>query len=131
MSAKKILIIEDEPAVSELIRRKLEMAGYETSCAFNGSQAGFYARTGKPDLITLDLNIPAESGEIVYSKLKAADATKNIPVLIVSSEADSMRVEKMIMKTGAVKEDIFSKPIDFAALLGRIAFYLSEKTAQD
>ena len=126
MGQKKILVIEDEPTVSKLIIVKLNAAGYETSCAFTGSQADFYSRTGKPDLITLDLNIPGESGEIIYSKLKNQDETKNIPVIVISAEADSMRVEKMIEREGIDKQDVFSKPIAFEPLLARIAFYLSD-----
>ena len=120
------MIIDDDPEVNNLMKEYLEASDYRSVSVFDGMQAVQIARTRKPDLILLDLNLPAGGGEMVYSRLKLMKFTESLPVLFVTGEAPG-RLEKLAAKKGVNKEDIFTKPVDFGLLLEKIKNVLSEK----
>jgi CheY-like chemotaxis protein len=82
---KKVLIVDDDPNVQMILKMTLERAGYETASAVDAMQGPMLARTLKPDLITLDIMMPAGGGVSVYRRLKQNTLTMNIPVIIYSS----------------------------------------------
>lgn len=90
----RILVVDDEPDVLLLCRVNLEFDGHEVLEAGDGERGYDVARTEQPDLIVLDVMLPARDGFSVLERLKADDETKHIPVIMLTAkaqEADQMR----------------------------------------
>ena len=86
-----LLLVEDERSHSELLQMFLEAAGYRTVTDWDGLLAPSLARALQPDVITLDLELPAVDGRRVLASLKADPSTAAIPVVIISAHADLLR----------------------------------------
>ncbi len=84
---KRILVVDDEMDLRTFISTLLESNGYKVAVAENGEQGMLKAREKKPDLITLDVMMPKESGIKMYRDLKTNDELKGVPVLIISGLA--------------------------------------------
>lgn len=97
----KILIVEDDRFLSELITQKIGAEGYEVSLAMDGEQALVKAKEEKPHLILLDLILPTMDGFAVLQQLKASPETQNIPVIILSNLGQKEDVERG-MQLGAI-----------------------------
>lgn len=80
-----VLIIDDDPNVHMILKMTLERAGYDSASAMDAMQGPMLARNLKPDLIILDIMMPAGGGVSVYRRLKQNTITMNIPVIIYSS----------------------------------------------
>jgi len=98
--AKKILVIEDDKFLRELISQKLLKEGYEVVEAVDGDSGLEKAKEEKPDLILLDLILPGIDGFEVLSKVKADPKISSTPVIILSNLGQKEDVEKG-MKLGA------------------------------
>jgi DNA-binding response OmpR family regulator len=81
----KILIVEDETAIAQMYKFKLEHTGFEVKCAFNGQQGLDLAESFKPDLILLDLRMPVMTGEDMLEKLRTSIWGANIRVIILTN----------------------------------------------
>lgn len=81
---KKILIIEDDPVIVKYLEAVFSDNGYATCTAGSTMQGLEVVRKEKPDLITLDLELPGEWGPRFYRKLRKDKALRNIPVIVVS-----------------------------------------------
>lgn len=92
---KKILHVEDDKNIALLVRAVLERAGYQVFSAFDAMQAVMMARQVQPDLIVLDLMIPAGGGNSVYERIRAINTTQSIPVLVYSATPKE-EIEKKI-----------------------------------
>jgi PAS domain S-box-containing protein len=104
--AGKILIIDDEAGVRQLMRRFLDREGFDVEEAANGEEGIARARASRPDAITLDVMMPGMDGWAVLSALKADVDLRDIPVIIVSIVDD----KKLGYSLGAA--DYLTKPID-------------------
>ena len=104
----RILVIEDEEGIRKFIRRVLE-PDYEVHLAGDGEEGLKQARWAKPHLILLDIHMPGFDGLTVLAKLKAHEATRVIPVVIVSVQGDT-DVLLECQRGGAVDQII--KPFD-------------------
>jgi DNA-binding response OmpR family regulator len=93
---KKILFIEDEAALQKTFRDVLEKEGYQMISALDGESGLRLARSEKPDLILLDLILPRKDGFEVLKELKEDEATKGIPVIVLTNLEDIESVEKAI-----------------------------------
>ena len=98
--AKKILIIEDDKFLRELISQKLEIEGYEISEAVDGEKGIKQVEEEKPDLVLLDLILPGIDGFEVLTKMKEDSALSQIPVIILSNLGQKDDVERGL-KIGA------------------------------
>lgn len=112
--AKKILIIEDYPATAKMMSEILEIEGFESIIAPDGSVGIEKALSEKPELILLDIMLPGMDGLEVCTKLRANPATMNIPVIMVSVKAADEDV-KAGMAKGA--NGYVTKPFDPFKLL--------------
>ncbi|MDD5032104.1 MAG: response regulator [Patescibacteria group bacterium] len=92
--SKKILIIEDEEALSEMYKMKFEQEGYEVLAASDGTEGIDLAKKKKPDLILLDLVLPGMNGYEVLEKLRAAEETKKGKIYILSNLGQSGEIKK-------------------------------------
>lgn len=99
--AKKILIVEDDKFLRELIFRKLENEGYQVVAAVEGEEGLKKADEEKPDLILLDLILPGIDGFEVLSQLKQNERLASIPVIILSNLGQREEIEKGL-KLGAI-----------------------------
>ncbi len=97
----KILIIEDDKFLRELISKKLVDKGYEIIKAVDGAEGVEKTKKGNPDLILLDLILPKMNGFEVLSEIKDDPATSSIPVIILSNLGQKEDVEKGL-KLGAI-----------------------------
>ncbi len=91
---KKILMIEDEPVLVEMYKLYLEKFGFEVLSASDGQTGLEIARQKTPDLILLDILMPAEDGWEVIKSLKSDSETRCVPVVIFSNLAQIKEIEK-------------------------------------
>lgn len=117
MSRERILIIEDEEDIAELVRFNLEKEGYQISIATTGEEGMKAARADMPDLIILDLMLPGLDGLDVCKVLKAGDKTKGIPIVIVTAKGEESDVVTGL-EVGA--DDYITKPFSPKVLIARI-----------
>jgi CheY-like chemotaxis protein len=82
--AKKILIVDDDPVVVKYLRALFEDNGYETCTAGSSSEGLKVVREEKPDMITLDLQMPGDWGPRFYRKLRQDKDLRETPVLVIS-----------------------------------------------
>jgi two-component system, OmpR family, response regulator VicR len=105
---KKICIIEDEPAMIELVSLILRNRGFEVVGAVGGQEGLDLIAKTKPDLVLLDLMMPDMSGWDVYQHMRADDGMKNIPVIVVTAKAQS--IDKVLGLHIAKVQDYITKP---------------------
>ena len=105
--AKKILIVDDEPMVVTLLRKRIESRGFLVETAHDGMTCLQKAKECKPDFILLDVLMPEMDGFETCRQLKAMDETAGIPVVLFTASQDS-KLEAMATKVGAVK--VVQKP---------------------
>ncbi len=123
MSNKKILIVDDDPDVRRGLQVRLKANHYETFFASDGISTISEARKHVPDLIILDLGLPAGDGFAVMGLLQANDFLSTIPIIVVSARDRFANREKAI-QAGATA--FFQKPVDNASLLTMIRKVLGE-----
>ena len=119
---KTILIVDDEPDFVSLLQDNLESRGYRVLTAHEGVRGIETAHKSKPDLILLDLKMPAGTGQSVLQALKGHAETRTIPVIIITAFVGPQLKEEM-KKLGA--KDFFTKPFDTEMLLATIESLLS------
>lgn len=112
-----ILIVEDNEMNRDMLSRRLERRGYSIQTAVDGSEGLQKAGAINPSLILMDMSLPVIDGWEVTSRLKAAEATREIPVIALTAHAMSDDREKAI-RAGC--DDYDTKPIDLPRLLGKI-----------
>lgn len=120
--AKKILIVEDEPRNLKLFRDLLQRIGYETIEATDGEQGVELARARNPDLILMDIMMPKMDGIEATRILKADTATKNIPIIALTSYAMKGDRERTL-EAGC--DGYIAKPVDIQELLKAVEHFLS------
>jgi len=86
MTKKRILVVDDEKDFVEMLQIRLEANGYEVIPAYDGIQCVALAKGKKPDLILLDIMMPAGSGYLVCKKLKMDPLTWSIPVIFLTAK---------------------------------------------
>lgn len=124
MPAEKILVVEDEENIQELIRYNLAKEGYQVSCVLSGEKGLEAARTGSPDLVLLDLMLPGLDGLDVCKELKRDAATQGIAVIMVTAKGDETNIV-MGLELGA--DDYVVKPFSPKILLSRVKAVLRRK----
>lgn len=92
--AKKILLVEDDPFLSEIYVTKFEEAGFNVSVAGDGSLGLQKVKEENPDILMLDIVMPNVDGFELLRLLKQEQATKNIPVVILSNLGEQEDVER-------------------------------------
>ena len=113
----RILLVEDHREIWDFLSRRLKRHGHEVSVAEDGQAGLDQARSEKPDLILLDMNLPVMDGWTVAGTLKGDAATKPIPIIALTAHAMSGDREKAV---NAGCDDYHPKPIDFSHLLSQI-----------
>jgi CheY-like chemotaxis protein len=91
---KRILICDDDPAILRVLQVNLEVEGYDTLLAHHGEEALEIANREHPDLVILDIMMPRLDGYQTCERLKADDATKDIPVVFLSAKAQQSDIDE-------------------------------------
>ncbi len=119
--ATKILYIEDDLNNALLMKRILEIDGYNVSLAASGDIGLDKAHKEHPDLILLDIYMPGLNGHEVAKRLRQTDDTKNIPILVISASpnSDDKRLSQEVGCNGYI-----TKPIDVDHISDQVAAYL-------
>ncbi len=124
----KILIVEDDPAIRQLLKAVLEGAGHEVFEVGDGLSAHPTAREVRPDVVLCDIGLPGIDGFEVLGLLKDDADLKHIPVLMVTAWAEPVLVAKALDR-GA--HDYVKKPFDIAELSARVEAALRMKSETD
>jgi two-component system, cell cycle response regulator DivK len=123
----KILLVEDNETNRDLLRRRLERKGHLVITAEDGEQGYSLAHSEKPDLILMDISLPAMDGWQVAQLLKTNDSTRHIPIIVLTAHALVSDLAKA-SETGCSGYE--TKPIEFARLSQRIDNLLPERTPE-
>ena len=118
----KILIVEDNEMNRDMLSRRLQRKGFEVVMAEDGQQGVDMSKSENPDVILMDLGLPVMDGWQATSSIKEDEATKNIPIIVLTAHAMAGDREKAL-DAGADEYD--TKPIEFKRLLGKINDFLS------
>lgn len=121
---KKILCVDDSNVVLLMERLILEKADYDLITAATGGEAVATAKRERPDLILLDVVMPVMDGFEACRHLRAADETREIPIIMVTTRSEAVNVEQGYV-TGCT--DYVTKPIDTIELLTKVRNYLGEQ----
>jgi len=106
--SKKVVYIEDESEMIDLVRLILSRKGYEVIGANGGREGLDIIRQKLPDLVLLDLMMPDMDGWDVYQQMKSVEATRDIPVIVITAKAQS--IDKVLGLHIAKVDDYISKP---------------------
>jgi adenylate cyclase len=127
-SGATVLVVDDQPESVQLLAAILSTGGYQVLSANGGATAIELARTEKPALVVLDVDMPSMDGFEVCARLKLDPQTADIPVLMLTAMAD---VEFRIKGLQLGAEDYLTKPFNYRELLARVARRLRAKEAAD
>lgn len=128
MTGQLILIVEDEADIVELLKFNLEKEGYRTEVARTGEEGLEKARKASPDLILLDLMLPGLDGLEVCKVLRANEATRSIPVIMLTAKGEEIDVVTGL-EVGA--DDYVAKPFSPKVLIARIRAALRRNSGEE
>jgi len=131
MPKEKILVVDDEEDILELVRHNLAREGYQVICAATGEKAVDKAQKEKPDLIVLDLMLPGIDGLQVARTLKADARTRQVPIIMLTAKGEEADIVTGL-ELGA--DDYITKPFSPRVLLARIRAVIrrhAKKTEDD
>jgi two-component system, OmpR family, alkaline phosphatase synthesis response regulator PhoP len=117
MAKKKILVVDDEEDILELVRYNLAREGYNVLCASSGEDGLKAAKSEKPDLIVLDLMLPGIDGLDVTRRLKGDPVTRKIPIVMLTAKGEESDIVAGL-ELGA--EDYITKPFSPRVLVARV-----------
>ena len=123
MVNKKILIVDDDPDICQGMHVRLKANHYDTFFVSDALTSMVEVRKHEPDLIILDLGLPADDGYVVMERLKNIPSLAIIPIIVVSAR-DGLENQKRALKAGA--KAFLQKPVDNAELLAVIRQALGE-----
>jgi two-component system alkaline phosphatase synthesis response regulator PhoP len=126
VASGKILVVDDEIYIVHILDFSLGMEGYEVITALDGDQAIEKARAEKPDLIVLDIMMPKLDGYETCKMLKADEATRDIPVILLSAKGRNVD-QKIGFEVGA--DDYITKPFSPRKLVERINAILGQASS--
>lgn len=119
MSAKYVLIVDDDPDLVETVSMILESKGYEVGKAYDGIEGEAAIKKRRPDALILDVMMPRKNGYQLCKELKADQATRGIPVVLLTAVGEAVPTTTYSHAEGmAVEaEDFIPKPVDAATLV--------------
>ena len=126
-TVKRILCIEDEPEMIDLIRLILSRRGFDVIGAAGGVEGARLVREILPDLVLLDLMMPDMDGWEVYQQMKSEPSTRNIPVIVVTAKAQN--IDKVLGLHIAKVDDYIAKPFGPQELMDSVEKILGQKSS--
>jgi two-component system phosphate regulon response regulator PhoB len=123
----RILVVEDEPAIAELVAINLRHAGHEVTLAGDARQAQLEVGAVLPDLVVLDWMLPGQSGLALAREWRGAARTRGLPIIMLTARADEPDV---VAGLDAGADDYVAKPFSTNALMARVRALLRRKAPQ-
>jgi two-component system phosphate regulon response regulator PhoB len=123
----KILVVEDESAIAELIAINLRHAGHEVALAADATQAQLAVDAVLPDMVVLDWMLPGQSGLTLARQWRGAARTRSMPIIMLTARADE---SDKVLGLDAGADDYVAKPFSTNELLARIRAVLRRKAPQ-
>jgi two-component system phosphate regulon response regulator PhoB len=123
-----VLVVEDEPAIAELIAVNLRHNGFRTIWAMDSASAQRELDAGLPDLILLDWMLPGESGLVLAKRWRANPRTKDIPLIMLTARGDEA---DRVAGLDAGADDYISKPFSTKELLARVRAVLRRRAPEE
>jgi len=122
MAAKYVLIVDDDPDLVETVSMILESKGYEVGKAYDGIEGEASIKKRLPDALVLDVMMPRKNGYQLCKELKANQATRSIPVVLLTAVGEAVPTTTYSHAEGmAVEaEDFIPKPVDAATLVAAV-----------
>ncbi len=117
MKNDRIVVIEDEPDILEVMRYNLTREGYDVLSCENGEEGLAMVRAESPDLVVLDLMLPGQDGIEICRILKQEEATRFIPIIMVTAKGEESDV---VLGLGVGADDYLTKPFSPKELIARI-----------
>ncbi|RMX08435.1 phosphate regulon transcriptional regulatory protein PhoB [Corticibacter populi] len=127
MSGPRVLVVEDEEGISELIAVNLRHYGYEPICVDNGEAAQRELDNILPDVILLDWMLPGQSGLVLARKWRSQARTRTIPILMLTARGDE---PDKVAGLDAGADDYLTKPFSIQELLARIRAVLRRRAPE-
>ncbi|MDD5433214.1 MAG: response regulator [Candidatus Pacebacteria bacterium] len=115
---KKILIIEDEEIISNLLVKKISQQGFEVKVACNGQEGLDLMKADKPDLVLTDIIMPQKDGFSVIEDMKKTESLKDVPVIIISNSGQPVELDRA--KALGVCDWIIKTEFDPSEILNKI-----------
>ena len=128
MPKPKILVIEDERPLVEVLTCNLEREGFDVLVAYDGQDGLRQAQLKLPDLIVLDLMLPVKPGLEVCRELRTGARTREIPIIMVTAKAEE---SDQLVGFAMGADDYVTKPYSMKVLIERIKKELRRRQAQD
>ncbi|HEY8889597.1 MAG TPA: response regulator transcription factor [Clostridium sp.] len=127
MAEEKILVVDDEEHIQELIKFNLEKSGYKVICADNGIDAIKLAKEQMPQIMLLDIMLPGMDGLDVCKEIRKDSNMSNMPIIMITAKGEE--IDKIIgLELGA--DDYITKPFSVRELVARIKAILRRSTMQ-
>lgn len=120
----KIVCIEDDPEMIDLVKLILTRKGYDVTGATNGPDGLDAVKQVKPDLVLLDLMMPDMDGWEVFQRMRSDEDTKDVPVIVVTAKAQS--IDKVLGLHIAKVDDYITKPFGPSELLSSVLRVLND-----
>lgn len=117
MDKKRILVVDDDPAIVALLKGGLEHEGYEVSTASSDAEARNSLKKSNPDLILLDVNMPGMDGISLCRGIRNSDDLWNVPIIIITAYSDNKTFHDAML-FGAT--DFVTKPFDFESVKEKV-----------
>lgn len=124
---QRILVVDDEPSVADLIDAILSAEGYTVAIAEDGARGIMLARDWAPDLILMDLMLPGIDGATAIHRIKSDPATAAIPIVAMSAGRTIHRQSGDLLQA----DGALAKPFDIDALLAQVSFHLARRPSED
>jgi len=113
----KVLVIDDDPVILELLRVNFEIEGFDVICAADGEEGLKRAQSDHPDAVISDIMMPRRDGLQLLTDLKSHPSTEDLPVILLSAKAQKSEVQQGL-ELGA--DDYITKPFDPLELIDRL-----------
>ncbi len=126
MARPRILIIEDERGLTDVLAYNLSREGYEVSVAHDGQEGLRKAQMQLPDMILLDLMLPGMDGLEVCRQLRAGEQTRGVPILMLTAKAEET---DQVVGFSMGADDYVTKPFSMKVLMARVGAVLRRKAA--
>ena len=123
----RVLVVDDEPDLLELVHYNLTKAGYEVACVLSGEEALAHVRSSTPDLIVLDVLLPGLDGLEICKALRRNPTTAGIPIIMLTARSEDADVVAGL-ELGA--DDYLTKPFSPRVLLARIKAVLRRQQGE-
>jgi DNA-binding response OmpR family regulator len=118
MDQKYILVVDDDPDLVETVAMMLESKGCEVGRAYDGVEGEESIKARRPDLVILDIMMPRKDGYVLCAEMKAEEATRDIPVVLLTAVGEAVPTTTYTHADGMSTEadEYIAKPIDTASL---------------